>query len=749
MRIRTPLLAAVVLLCTAPPVLEGQSRRPIDIPDLFRQATIGQVTVSPDGRRVLYTFTPGSYPAPSRDQQIHLATLDGSQDRPMTRAPGAQNQGAQWHPSGEFFGFTSTRGEEGRQVYLMWPDGGEGRRVTSAEGGVSSWGWSHDGSHLAWLSGRGAEAQLWIMDGRGEGVPRQLTRHPTPVSSFQWATNRNEILFLAPDAWDAGEFQRREAGYEARPLQRGLVFPDFIHLYAEHLWQVGVAGGEARRITRGDDLIVNSFRESPEGDRIALVVGPRNPHVDNRPNEIHLVDPATGAMERLTRNDVGESIVGFSPDGSMLAITAPKDFAGSGINDVFVRPVAGGDWRAVTGEYDSEVSDVVWAASGDRLHFVGSDGVNLNLYEAGIRDGSVRRVTELTGVASIADGTHGEMAVLGFSDPTAPEDLYAVPWNRLGDRSRWTRLTRANPWVEGIELARTEAVRWRSPDGTEVEGLLVYPLDHDPSRRYPLITEIHGGPASAFTNSFLPTAAAPHRAYGHLLAARGYAFLLPNYRGSSNYGHRFRTEISGDYWTRATEDIHAGIDHVIEMGLAHPDSLGFMGWSAGGHWSNWMLVTTDRFKAIASGAGVANWISLYAQTDNQSSREFYLGRNPALDAPNKPWDDFDHWWNESPLKYIENARTPTLLHYGQLDQRIPMPQGQELHLALKSRGVPTEFFVYPGEDHALRQPRNKLVKLMADLGWFEKWIRGEESWFEWDRVLEMGKRIEAELAESR
>jgi dipeptidyl aminopeptidase/acylaminoacyl peptidase len=174
-----------------------------------------------------------------------------------------------------------------------------------------------------------------------------------------------------------------------------------------------------------------------------------------------------------------------------------------------------------------------------------------------------------------------------------------------------------------------------------------------------------------------------------------------------------------------------------------------MGWSAGGHWSNWMLVTTDRFKAIASGAGVANWISLYAQTDNQSSREFYLGRNPALDAPNKPWDDFDHWWNESPLKYIENARTPTLLHYGQLDQRIPMPQGQELHLALKSLGVPTEFFVYPGEDHALRQPRNKLVKLMADLGWFEKWIRGEESWFEWDRVLEMGKRIEAELAESR
>jgi acetyl esterase/lipase len=214
-------------------------------------------------------------------------------------------------------------------------------------------------------------------------------------------------------------------------------------------------------------------------------------------------------------------------------------------------------------------------------------------------------------------------------------DLYAVPWNRLGDRSM------LDPPHPGQSLGGLRS-NWpgRRPcagastgrhGGGGPSGLS--PGPRPLGRRYPLITEIHGGPASAFENGFLPTAAAPHRAYGHLLAARGYALFLPNYRGSSNYGHRFRTEISGDYWTRATEDIHTGIDHVIEMGLAHPDSLGFMGWSAGGHWSNWMLVTTDRFKAIATGAGVTNWISLYAQTDNQSSREFYLGRDPSLDAP--------------------------------------------------------------------------------------------------------------------
>lgn len=720
----------------------------MEISDLFRQATVGQVTLSPDGSRVLYTVTPGSFPAPSRDQQIHLASVDGRVSRPMTGAPGAQNQGAQWHPSGEFFGFTSSRGNEGRQVYLMWPDGGEARRLTSVAGGVSSWGWSHDGAWLAWLSGRGADAQLWVVDGRGEGTPRQVTTHPTPVSSFQWRRGTHEILFLAPDEWDEGEYRRREAGYEARPIQRGLVFADFIHLYPEHLWRVAADGGAAARITRGE-FLVRSFEQAPSGDRLALVVAPRDPYADNRPAEVWLAEVASGAMERLTDNHVGENVVGFSPDGRWLAVSAPRDFAGSGINDLFVRAVEGGDWRPVTADYDSEVSGAVWAASSDRLYFTGSDGVNINLYEAPIGDGSVRRITDHVGVVSIADGGHGSTVVLGFSDPTAPQDLFAVAWNRAGERSNWTRLSQANPWVEELELARTETVRWRSPDGTEVEGLLVYPLNHDPGRRYPLITEIHGGPASAFENSFLPTAAAPHRAYGHLLAARGYAFFLPNYRGSSNYGHQFRTEIAGDYWTRATEDIHAGIDHLIERGIAHSDSLGFMGWSAGGHWSNWMLVTTDRFKAIASGAGVANWISLYAQTDNQSSREFYLGRDPALDAANKPWNDFDHWWNESPLKYIENARTPTLFHYGEVDQRIPMPQGQELHMALKGLNVPTEFLVYPGEDHALRNPRNKLVKLMADLGWFEKWIRGADSWLEWDEVIEEGKRIEEALGRSR
>jgi dipeptidyl aminopeptidase/acylaminoacyl peptidase len=717
----------------------------MDYADLFRQASIGDVTVSPDGTKLLYTLTPGTFPDEgSTHSQIHLVRMDGSGDRPMTQTEGGANRDPRWHPSGELFGFTSTRSGNGRQLHLMSPDGGEAMQVTDASGGISAWGWSHDGALLAYLAGEGADRQLWLLDGRGEGASRRLTDHATPISSFEWRKNSNELLFLAPDAWDEADHRRREEGFRARPIQRGYVFPDFLVLHPTHLWRVAMDGAEPRRLTAGE-LIVHGFQESPAGDRVALEAGPVDPHADTRPNEIYLTDPDVGELERLTENDVAESILSFSPDGALLAISAPREFDGRGINDIFVRPVEGGEWLAVTGSYDSEVSGAVWSEDGRTIRFVGNEGVNRQLFEADVTSAEVRKLSDHTGVVSIQEGEAGSVAVIGFADPTSPMDLHAAAWSDVGDPSAWTRLTRANPWVESVHLAETRTVRWTSEDGTRVEGLLVLPLDHDPGRRYPLITEIHGGPAAAFENGFLPTAVGPHRAYGHLLAARDYALFLPNYRGSSNYGHDFRAQISGDYWTRATQDIHTGIDHVIEMGVAHPDSLGFMGWSAGGHWSNWMLVTTDRFKAIATGAGVTNWISLYAQTDNQASREFYLGGDPSLDAANKPWDDFDHWWDESPLKYITNASTPTLIHFPEKDQRIPMPQGQELHLALKSLGVPTEFLVYPDELHALRDQRNKLVKLLGDLGWFEKWIRGADTWLEWSHVLEVAREIEEGL----
>jgi len=218
-----------------------------------------------------------------------------------------------------------------------------------------------------------------------------------------------------------------------------------------------------------------------------------------------------------------------------------------------------------------------------------------------------------------------------------------------------------------------------------------------------------------------------HGNYSHVYAGAGYACLLPNYRGSTNYGEKHKMEISGDYFRQGYEDIMSGVDHLIRTGLVDGDKMGAMGWSAGGHWSNWILTHTDRFKAISSGAGAVNWISMYAQSDIQRNREFYY--------KGKPYDNFEHFWEVSPLQYIKNARTPTLIHVVDGDPRVPRPQSDELHMALKKLGVPTEYFVYPGSTHGITEPRNQLVKMVSEFNWFEKWIRGKKVWFEWKDLL--------------
>ena len=740
---RPKALCLSVALCTlwiGADVLSAQQRA-MDFPDLWRSVSVGGEAVSPDGQWILYVTNPRDFPDRRNDQEIHLAAIDGTVDRQLTHWPDAQNSNPSWHPSGEFFAFNSTRHEGNRQVFLMRPDGGEARRITDAEHGVESWAFSDDGRWLAYVAGRDADRQVWIVDGRGQGEARQLTDHPTPVEGFEWRDGAHEILYTAPDDWDAADAERRREGFEARPIQRGLVFPDFIEWYPIHLWTIGVEDASASRLTEGNFRVTN-MEQGPGGDHLVLTLGIMDPHADNRPNELYLLDRASGELERLTYNDASESVVGFSPDGSMIAIRLPSEGVYGGVQDIHVRAVEGGEWQAVTEGFDNDIFGSFWDAEGAGFYVEGADGVNHQLFHVDLASGDFRQLTDVVGLVSLAVDDPQGPALLQFTDPHSPSDYYAADWDDLGNRDGWTRLTNANPWVDEIQLAEYETVHWTSDDGTEVEGILIYPVNHGANRSYPLVTQIHGGPASAYRNNFSAT----HGTYPHVFAANGYAVFQPNYRGSSNYGNDFKEEIVGDYWTRATEDIHAGIDYLIDRGIAHPDSLGFMGWSAGGHWSNWMLVTTDRFQAISTGAGVTNWISLYGQTDNQASREYYLGGDPALDAPNQPWHDFDHWWDESPLKYIQNASTPTLIHFGHNDQRIPMPQGQELHMALKKLDVPTEFLVYPNELHGLSNPRNQLVKAMSELGWFEKWIRGADHWLDWSEVLEMAEQVEESTA---
>ena len=385
--------------------------------------------------------------------------------------------------------------------------------------------------------------------------------------------------------------------------------------------------------------------------------------------------------------------------------------------------MSGNQWRKLGDGFDGDVSVNFWSADGKTIYFNEGWRVTNQLFALSTETGKVLQVTNEKGVVNVLQDDDNQTLLISYADSIAPVNYFTASLTQLGNRTNWRQLTDANPQVRNLALGETEAIQWKSSDGKMVEGVLVKPVNYERGKRYPLIVQIHGGPAGADVLRFNP-------GYGaQTYAGAGYVVLCPNYRGSTNYGEKHKMEIGGDYFRQGYDDIMTGVDNLIAQGLVDGDKMGVMGWSAGGHWSNWILTHTDRFKAISSGAGTMNWVSMYAQSDVQRNREFYFGGKP-------PYEDFAKWWDFSPLKFIKNAKTPTLIHVVDGDPRVPRPQSEELHMALRKLGVPTEFMVYPGNTHGITEPRNQLVKAVAEFNWFEKWIRGKQGWFEWKELLQ-------------
>jgi dipeptidyl aminopeptidase/acylaminoacyl peptidase len=708
------------------PAAAQSPRRPMDVADIFRLAQLGQAELSPDGRWVVYEVTRVEFPDWQRRTDLYLVSADGRVTRRLTRTPGDDETGPRWHPGSGTIGFTSTRDGKQRQLFLIPAAGGESQRVTSVKDGIQSWAWNASGDRLAVLAGTAGERQISLLAGDGAGPLVPLTRHATGVDAFWWSTDGRRVLFAAPDAADSIRRRRDREKFDVRVTDEPRP--------PVHLWVIDVASGVETRLTTGD-LRITGPVHSRDGRWIAFRASRAGRPADERASEVYLLDLRGGAPQQLTDNYVPEASLAFSPDSRLLGMVADRAFTWGAVSRVYVRPVTGGAWRELGEGHDRDAGLDAWAADGRTIYFDAVDGVRRQAYALDVAAGSVRAVTRADGALTLTVPRERSAALLRYTDAATPTDLYLVPLADLGRRERWVRLTRLNPWVDSLTLARTEVVRWRAGDGVEVEGMLYHPVGR--AGPAPLVVQLHGGPAAASQNAFDGT----HRNYPHVLAGRGYAVFQPNYRGSVGYGERFQDAIAGNYWPLAQEDIESGVDTLIGRAVAHPDSLAMMGWSAGGHWSNWTLVTTTRYKAIASGAGVASWISLYAQSDVQATREYYVGGNAGRDGGNKPWDDWEHWWAESPLRYVVRARTPILFHWGEKDERVPLPQGLEWHMALKQLGVPTELLVYPGQPHGLQEPRYQLVKVVAELGWFERWLRGAPGWLDWEGLLRLADGI--------
>ena len=558
--------------------------------------------------------------------------------------------------------------------------------------------WNPRAGELAFLSEVDGRVQVHVLDA-GTRQRRVLFRHGSSISAFRWHPDGASVVFIAPDPEPPGSESRSTKPVmligEDDPLSR--------------LWLYDGTTRQVMPLTDGKSHVVGA-EVSPDGTAVAFTSEPSPRWPDFMQREVFVM-PLTGGSPRvMTSNAVAESMLRWSPDGTRLSWLAATDgnVLGVGPQRVHVVPAAGGAARVLAPAFDGYIEQYEWAADGKTLVIAAGVGVARRIYRLPLGDGPLEPITEGDGAfGPFAMSKQGRIAYL-HQTPDRPGDL----WIKTDARDAPRRLTDLNPQAQEWALGKVETIRWKS-DGLEIEGLVVYPLDYQPGKRYPLILQIHGGPESAHTRSFM----ADWGNDPHVYAAAGYVTFLPNFRSSSNYGARFAQGAGAN--SAAAEDgvfgdLMTGLDALIEKGVADPARLAIKGWSYGGYMTSWVIGHSQRFKVAAYGAGDTNLVSYYGTASI----------NPGFDILNEaPYDNFAKWIERSPLMSVAKVKTPCLIFQGEKDTIVPLGQSLEFHKALKHFGVPTRLVVYPGEAHGLSEPSYMRDKMQREFEWFEKYLK--------------------------
>lgn len=652
-RVRSVATVALCLFLLAPAA--GQEKRLRSFVDSIEQPVLQDPQLSPDGKQVAFVIDRADWKANRRVGHIFRINTDGTNQVQLTFNDRGESS-PRWSPDGRAIAFVARRDPDtANQIYLLQAEGGEARRITS---------------------------------------------HATAVSSITWAPDGKSLYFLASDAPTAEERERTRLQDDVYSFEE----TNFKH---RHLWTTDL-DGKTTKITDGA-WTVGSYELSADGRRIAMHRTPGPLLGFNERGEVWVMDASGQNAKQLTTNGSSESNASVSPDGQTVLFTAATNerFEPYYNDKLFLVPAAGGAARVLLPDSPYEIENAAWSSDGKSIYFTANMGVHNEIMKV---DVASRAVTQLTrGEHTLIGWAFNEDAgVHVFLRNTAPRpsEVFTMPLAG-GEMKRVTSVFDAE--LATFRSARIDAIKWKGQDGVTVEGLLYYPVDYQQGQRYPLIVATHGGPASSDRFGF----GTEFQVY----AAKGYAVLRPNYRGSTGYGDAFLRDMVKGYFKQAHLDVLTGTDHVIAMGIADPAKLIKMGWSAGGHMTNKIITVTDRYKAASSGAGAANWISMYAQSDIREFRTPWFGGTPwQANAP------IDLYWNHSPLKDVAKAKTPTLFLVGEQDPRVPLPQSVEMYRGLKANGVPTHLYVAPREGHNWNELRHRLFKLQIEMEWFERHV---------------------------
>lgn len=593
--------------------------------------------------------------------------------------------------------------EAGKSVTNLWmvPAGGPATaavQFTRGDKSISDPEWSPDGRIIAFIRAAGdekdAKPQVWFMYTNG-GEPWQVTKHTAGVRGFEFSPDGKSLLLIATSQVDTSEQAREKVKDDAVVIDH-----DF---RMAQLWTWSIATGSEKRITNGD-FSVSDARWSPDGSRIAFTAAPTPRLDDTDLRSLYLLDVASGRVRKLVESAGATGTGRWSPDGKWVAYVASRG-AGPFQTSLYVVAADGGQPRKLTANFALDAGEPFWSPNGNTIYFTSDTRESNEVFAASVADATVRQVTTTPGVFQLGGiDRDGHTAIGTFTDPSHPADV--VRWSDGFTSS--TAITHQNAWLADFALGATDVAQWKSSkDGLQIDGIVTRPVDFDPSHRYPFLLNPHGGPTGASLLSFNPT--------GQVMAANGYLVLEPNFRGSTGRGERFESANRNDWGDGDYKDDMSGVDAMIAHGWADPQRMGAFGWSYGGYMTFWIDTQTDRFKAISPGAGLPDLYSMYAETDiHRYLREFFDLKTP--------YDNYQEYWDHSPMKYVANVKTPTMILHGQADTRVPIPQAEEFYRALYDHHVPVEFVTYPRENHGFVEPRHIRDRLQRYLVFFGRYL---------------------------
>jgi dipeptidyl aminopeptidase/acylaminoacyl peptidase len=667
-------IPGLILAFLAFPAGAQNSKRPLGLDDLQKIRDVRDPRCSPDGKSVAYVVSSTDVKEDKSASHIWLTGLDGRNDRQVTFSADSESS-PRFSPDGKYLAFTSSRSgpAKGNQVWLLDQNGGEAFQLTDVKGRLQDYEWSPDSKRLALVVGD--------PDPEAEPEPAQAGKPRVPK----------------PIVIDRYRYKQDGAGY----LLSGR--HSYVYLFE-------IATKKLERLTSGAwDEASPSW--SPDGSKLAFFSNHAADPDRDQAGQIFVADAKAGsASKALTTpaNLATRSRVEWSGDGSRIAYLETDEQKYGAYSMSHLATVradgSGPSARVAAAEaLDRGVSGPRFTADGKAIEVLVTDDRSVYPSRVPLESGAAQRLMAPPIVLSSLN-TEGVCSVALGGGDDRPSEVTAI------EGARVRQVTHQNDALFAeLDLGKTEEVSFKSANGPEVHGLLTKPAGYVEGTKVPLLLRIHGGPNGQDQHSFA--------AERQLFAANGYAVLAVNYRGSSGRGAKFSRSIWSDWGHFEVEDLLAGVDHVVRMGVADPTRLGVGGWSYGGILTDYLIATDNRFKAGTSGAGTAFTVAFYGTDQYIIQYDYEIGPpwNP------KSWETYQKL--SYPFLHADRIKTPTLFLGGERDFNVPVQGSQQMYQALRSLGVPTQLIIYPNENHGIARPSYVRDRYERYLAWYEKYVK--------------------------